>query len=201
VSLHHSTILEGDDIDRREGIPVTAIPRTLLDLFAQSNPKPAKQALERSERLGLLDTGAADSLISRCGRHRGRKWLSAALSIYRDPAMTRSWLERRFLDLVLRAGIARPSMNTFVEGYEIDAYWEMERFAVELDGYEFHRGRSAFESDRRRQEDLKLAGIEMVRFTARRVLDRPQEVVGRLGALLEQRRNELLSGRSTAGTG
>jgi very-short-patch-repair endonuclease len=66
-----------------------------------------------------------------------------------------------------------PSANVFVAGFELDMYWEWERFAVELDGYEFHSGRSSFERDRRRQKDLKLAGIEMVRITARRVRAEP----------------------------
>ncbi len=48
-------------------------------------------------------------------------------------------------------------------------YWARERFAVELDSFEFHRGRAAFERDRVRQEELKLAGIEMIRVTSRRI--------------------------------
>jgi very-short-patch-repair endonuclease len=201
LSIHHSTILASTDVALVERIPVTAVPRTLLDLAARPRAKSLERAIERSERRGLLDIAAVDWLIARCGRHPGRKRLAAALRLYRDPAFTRSWLERRFLDLVLAEGLPRPAVNTFVEGYEVDAYWEPERFAVELDGFDFHRGRSSFENDRRRQEELKLAGIEMVRFTARRILDRPSEVAHRVAALLEQRRNELSIGRSTAGTG
>jgi very-short-patch-repair endonuclease len=191
ITIHHSTILENVDIALHEAIPVTAVPRTLLDLAARSGLKLTERSVERSERLGLLDVTAVDSLIARCGRHPGRKRLDAILRIYRAPAFTRSWLERRFLDLVLAAKLPRPAINAFVEGYEIDAYWEAERFAVELDGYEFHRGRASFESDRLRQEELKLAGIEMIRITARRVTDRPAEVVRRVSALLEKRRQEL----------
>lgn len=201
LTIHHSTILLDADTALCEGIPVTAVPRTLLDLAARPRAKLVGRALERSERLGLLDVTAVDMLLARCGRHLGRKRLGAMLRLYRDPAFTRSWLERRFLDLVLAAKLPRPAVNTFVEGHEIDAYWDAERFAVELDGYEFHKGRASFEGDRRRQEDLKLAGIEMVRFTARRIGERPEEVVRRVASLLEQRRRELLSDRSTAGRG
>ena len=91
-------------------------------------------------------------------------------------AFTRSGLERRFLALVRRAGLPRPSMNLFVEGYELDAYWPDERFAVELDTYDYHGTPAAFEADRVRQEDLKLAGIEMVRITGTR-MDREPTVV------------------------
>jgi hypothetical protein len=134
---------------------------------------------------------AVDSLLRRCGRHTGRRRLFAALNLYRDPAFTRSRPERLVLDLILKAGLPRPATNVWVEGFELDMYWEHERFAVELDGYEFHRSRASFESDRRRQEELKLAGIEMVRFTARRIADQPEEVMRRLSQLLKARRLEL----------
>ncbi len=199
--MHHSTILTSEDAETCDGIPLTAVPRTLLDLFAGPRIKVAEGALQRSERLGLLDLGAVDALLARSGRHLGRKSLVGALSLYRDPSFARSWLERRLLQLVTTAGLPRPSLNAFVAGYEVDAYWERERFAVELDGYEFHRDRASFERDRRRQEDLKLAGIEMVRFTARRIADHPDDVVRRIDALLRRRRSELPTARSTAGTG
>ena len=88
-------------------------------------------------------------------------------------------------------GLPRPAINTFVEGHEIDAYWERERFAVEVDGWEAHRSRAAFENDPIRQEDLKLAGIDSIRLTARRIEREPALVAKRLGTLLKRRRREL----------
>jgi len=84
-----------------------------------------------------------------------------------------------------------PSANVFVAGFELDMYWEQARFAVELDGYEFHSSRKSFESDRRRQEELKLVGIEIMRFTAQRLADQPQDVMQRLSSFLEKRFLEL----------
>ena len=49
-------------------------------------------------------------------------------------------------------------MNFDVDGYELDAYWERERFAVELDIYETHGSPAAFERDRLRQDDLSCWG-------------------------------------------
>jgi very-short-patch-repair endonuclease len=74
-------------------------------------------------------------------------------------------------------------------------YWPDERFAVELDGYEAHGTRAAFERDPLRHEELKLKGIEMVRMTYRRVVHEPDVAAARLAALLTQRRREL-GGRS-----
>lgn len=188
--VHHAPALSKEDRVIREGIPVTALPRTLLDLAATIPDRRLERTIERSEQLGLFDLREIDALLERAGGHLGAGRLRRALAAYRDPAFTRSGLERRFLALVRKAGLPRPAMNTFVAGYEIDAYWEPERFAVELDGYATHGTRAAFERDRVRQEDLKLTGIEMVRLTAGRIDREPEVVVQRLTALLAVRRQE-----------
>jgi very-short-patch-repair endonuclease len=82
-------------------------------------------------------------------------------------------------------------MNLFVESYELDAYWPDLRFAVELDTYDHHGDPVAFERDRLRQEDLKLAGIEMTRVTGIRMDREPEVVATRLHRLLDQRRRDL----------
>jgi very-short-patch-repair endonuclease len=82
-------------------------------------------------------------------------------------------------------------MNFNFAGYELDAYWERERFVVELDVYETHGSHAAFERDRLRQEDLKLKGVEMIRITGPRLDREPAATVKRLGAHLEQRRRQL----------
>ncbi len=142
----------------------------------------------RPERLDLLDTAAIDALLQkRCGAP-GTAPLRQALEIYRDPVFARSRPERLLLDLVKRARLPRPAINTYVEGHEIDAYWERERFAVEVDGWDAHRSRVAFEQDPVRQEELKLAGIDSIRLTARRIEREPAQVAERLGILLARRR-------------
>jgi len=66
-----------------------------------------------------------------------------------------------------------------------------ERFAVELDTYDYHGNPTSFESDRLRQEDLKLAGIEMTRVTGVRMSREPTAVITRIRRLLAQRRDQL----------
>ncbi len=101
--------------------------------------------------------------------------LRRALALYQpDPTFTRSRFEQRFRRLVTHAGLRAPSMNFNVAGYELDAYWPELRFAVELDLFETHGTRAAFERDRLRQEELKLLGIEMIRVTAPRLQREPR---------------------------
>jgi very-short-patch-repair endonuclease len=78
-------------------------------------------------------------------------------------------------------------MNYVEEGFELDAYWPEFRFAVELDVFETHGTRAAFERDRKRQEDLLLAGIQMTRVTGPRLEREPDEVIRRVARLLSER--------------
>jgi very-short-patch-repair endonuclease len=133
-----------------------------------------------------------DELLARAGKHPGIGRLRSAVELYRpDPAVVRSGVERRFRALVRAAGLPAPAMNFNVAGFELDAYWPSHRFAVELDVFETHGTRAAFERDRRRQEELKLVGVEMVRITGTRLKREPGATIERLTTLLEQRQRQL----------
>jgi len=110
----------------------------------------------------------------------------------------RSNLEKRFRHLVIAAGLPRPQTNVAVEGYELDAYWEAEGFAVELDVYATHGSRRSFEADRERADDLLLAGIELIRVTDVRLEREPRETIARVAAHLARRRRTSEPRRSVA---
>ncbi len=188
IRLHHSQVLIEDDRAIRDRIPVTALPRTLLDLAAVLTPRGLERAIEHSERLDLFDLVPVEELLSRVKRHHGVRRLRRAVALYRhDPAFTREEFERRFLRLLRESSLPQPSVNFFTEGYELDVYWPHERFAIELDSFEFHGTRRAFERDHRRLEDLKVAGIEVVPVTWRRLNEDPQELLERISTLLADR--------------
>jgi very-short-patch-repair endonuclease len=187
--IHFSSILAAEDRGEREGLPVTSVPRTLLDLAIRSRPDQLDRHLERAEELDLLDVHAVEALLDRAGGHRGRGRLRRALALYEpDPAFTRSRFERSFQRHIRAAGLSAPAMNFNVAGFELDAYWPQYRFAVELDLFETHGTRAAFERDRLRQEQLKLLGVEMIRITRPRLQREPEAVIANLAALLERRR-------------
>jgi hypothetical protein len=185
--VHHAPSLGAEDRAESERIPVTTVACTLLNVAATGSQRRLDTAVQRAERLGLLDLGRIDASLGRRAGAPGTKPLREAIEIYRDDGFFRARSERLFLALVKRAGLPRPAINHFVAGHEVDAYWEAERFAVEVDGWEGHRSRASFENDPLRIEELKLAGIEAIRITARRIEQQPQAVGERLGLLLAQR--------------
>jgi hypothetical protein len=179
--------LTKEDRVLREGIPVTALSRTLLDLAATVRFDWLERMVERSEELELFDLRAVEGLLARTTGHPGHGRLRKAVALYQPMSFTRSGLEKRFLELCLEAGLPQPRMNYVEEGFELDAYWPEFRFAVELDVFETHGSRAAFERDRKRQEDLLLAGIQMTRVTAPRLEREPDEVMKRVSLLLSGR--------------
>lgn len=191
LHVHHCPALREEDAGFHEGVPVTAVARTLLDIASALRPRQLEQAIERSRLMGRLNLDAADRLLDEVRGHAGRSRLRRGLEMYRNPAFIRSGGELRFLELLREAGLPRPRVNTFVHGFEVDLYWEPERFAVELDSWDAHRTRRAFEDDPRRHEELKLAGIELVRFTGRRLSREPDQIAERIRIFLRRRRAEL----------
>ena len=195
----HYARLEPDDRTVVDAIPVTSPARTVLDLAASEPRRKLDRLLERADEREILDRRRFEALAARAGGHPGRAKFATALAAYRpEEAILRSDLERRFRDLIQRAGLPRPQTNVVVEGYELDAYWEAEGFAVELDVYATHGSPRSFEADRERADDLLLAGIELIRVTDARLGREPRETIARVAAHLARRRATIRPRRSVA---
>jgi hypothetical protein len=195
----HFARLEPDDRAVVDGIPVTSPARTVLDLAPDESQRDLGRLLRRADELQLLDRRRFEALAARAGGHPGRVKFATALRTFKpEVATVRSDLERRFRRLVLAAGLPTPQTNVVVEGYELDAYWEAEGFAVELDVYATPGSRLSFETDREREDDLLLAGIELIRVTDVRLEREPQKTIARVAAHLERRRRAAGPRRSVA---
>ena len=88
-----------------------------------------------------------------------------------------SELERDAHTLLDRAGISGWVTNAPVLEYLVDILFRAEKLVVELDGWEVHGTRFAFEADRRRRNHIEAAGYRVLNFTARQVRDDPQWVI------------------------
>ncbi|HWJ43227.1 MAG TPA: hypothetical protein VNR67_07325 [Solirubrobacterales bacterium] len=168
---------------------MTAVSRTLLDLAATVRFDRLEKMIERSEELELFDLRPVEDLLARTVGHHGHGRLRRAIALYRPTSFTRSGLERRWLELVVEAGLPQPHTNYVEQGFELDCYWPEFRFAVELDVFETHGTRAAFERDRERQEELLLAGITVTRVTGPRLDREPDEVIRRVARLLARQRS------------
>jgi very-short-patch-repair endonuclease len=167
ISLHRSSTLSSTDCTRRDGVPVTKPARTLRDLRAVISEPQWAAAVREAEFLRLpIDGVISDS---------------------NSPDRTRTDLESSFMALVRRHRLPRPEVNVPVDGYEVDFLWRDRRLIVEVDGWESHRGRSAFEEDRARDTRLKTLGHDVLRFTWRQIESDSRSIAAAIRAVLTRR--------------
>jgi very-short-patch-repair endonuclease len=167
----HRCKLVAEDVTTRDGFPVTTVARTLFDLAEAVSYEELQGAAEEADRLKLLRLGELEAV---CGRGRGRRALRPMrrlLSELKAPEEGRSPLEIRFMAFVRTHRLPEPVQNVHVLGHEVDALWPSAKLVVELDSWEHHAHRAAFERDRARDPKLLIAGYRTIRVTHRR-LDR-----------------------------
>lgn len=183
IKFHRTRRL--DPLDRAivRGIPVTSLARTLLDAAGVIAPRHLRQAYLEAGRRGLLD---ADDLARVVTEYKGKRGIGQLRNLLAADnstlVRTRSQLEVAFFDFCREEALPEPLSNHRVHGYELDAYWPDARLAVELDSWEFHQGRGAFERDRRKVADLKMFDIDVVPVTDQRLKGER----GKLAAILRE---------------
>jgi len=177
LRIHRSRTLTPADVTSVRGIAITDPHRTLVDLARTLKGRPLERMVNRAERLIDFERLARTAPPS----------LQAVLNAY-TAITTRSELEERFLELCDEHGIPRPEVSARVEG-------------VEVDGYAFHRSPAAFETDRARDAEFGMRGMDGEAARAhpdhaprglgrrrRRALGRASPTSGRVATALRRRR-------------
>jgi very-short-patch-repair endonuclease len=163
IVLHRSRTLTASSCTRRDGIPVTRPARTLADIRPLLSPAQFNAVVREAEFLRLPIDDQVDT----------------------DGARTE--LEHRMLALCRRHRIPQPEVNVRIDRFEVDCLWPDQRLIVEVDGWESHRTRSAFEADRVRDARLAVLGYEVVRFTWRQLTRDRAAVAKTIRSLLRAR--------------
>ena len=174
--LTRSSTLAPDEVTTRDGIPVTTVARTILDLAAIQPRSAIEKAIREAEFLRLFDRDELERLLVRHKRRKGTRELRAGIGAAAEERnRTRSELEDRFIRLLLDAQLPAPELNAMLEldsaTLEADALWRDRKLIVELDGWQAHGTRTAFESDRERDLALAADGWTTVRITWRGLKD------------------------------
>jgi Protein of unknown function (DUF559) len=184
--IHRSRTLTRADVRRQLGIRVTSPARTLLDCAPTLTSQRLTRAVNDALRSPYMNHAQLADVVARCPGHRGATRLRTFVAVSGGP--TRSEFEDLFLAFCGDHGLPKPLVNTLVCGYEVDALFPAERVIVELDGWDFHNDRAAFERDRNRDADLLAAGFVTVRITWERLIERPALEAARLRRILATRR-------------
>lgn len=185
ICLHRGQIHAGEATERA-GIPVTTVARTLFDLAEAVDREQLRRAWEEADRLKLLNLRAIERVCELgYGRHALRP-IRPLLAEARVPVTTRSPLEDRFAEFCREhlADLPAPQTNVSILDHEVDAYWSSHRLAVEMDSWEFHGHRAAFERDRARDAKMQTAGYRVLRFTHRQLETEAPRITTQLRTML-----------------
>jgi len=202
--VHTARSMDGRDVTTVDGLPVTSGTRTLIDLAAGT---------DRGTLTTYLDSALRDRTTTEDFLHRrlvelrthGRAGLAKLLDVIAGAEATRgghSWLERRFLELLVAAGLPRPDTQDVVTRrtsrlIRVDCRFPGTPVVVELLGYGFHRTRLQLDVDSARLNQLVLDGFVPLQFTYTMVVSEPATCVAAVRTALDP----VTAGRRLTGSG
>ncbi|HXF29879.1 MAG TPA: type IV toxin-antitoxin system AbiEi family antitoxin domain-containing protein [Solirubrobacterales bacterium] len=192
VAAHRDGSVQPIDKTVLHGIPCTSVARTLLD-FAGVEPEwRVRKAVAQAEVLRILDKPRLGALLKRSRRRRGVARLRLILdTIHPQTERTRSELERLFLELCATRAVAEPEVNVWLPAadgrrYQADFLWRDSNLIIEADSRRFHDTDSAFLADRKRRQQLELAGWRVSSCTWEEVEREPRRLALTVQGLLAQ---------------
>lgn len=164
VLVHRRPNLQVAEVVIQNGIPVTSVVRTLIDIAARLNQSDIERAVNAADRLGLIDP---ETLAEALAQHPGKRGVGALRNTLceRTFRLTDSELERRFLRLVGEMGLPMPLTQQRLNGFRVDFVWPELKLVVETDGLRYHRTPAQQVRDRRRDQAHLAAGFTPLRFT------------------------------------
>jgi very-short-patch-repair endonuclease len=162
IAVHRRANLDSLGLTRHRGIPVTTPVCTLIDLATRLAADELEAAINEADKRELTDPEALRAALAGQVGRPGAAILRRTLD-RRTFTLTDSELERRFLPLARRAGLAPPLTQQWVNGFKVDFYWPELGLVVETDGLRYHRTPAQQTRDRLRDQAHAAAGLVPLR--------------------------------------
>jgi very-short-patch-repair endonuclease len=181
VKVRRSRV-DSKDATTWRNIPVTTVPRTLVDL---ARVLPVDDLARACHEAGVRH-GTTPAMVE--GVLARRPLSPGAAKLRRimrgDAHVSLSRLESRFLERLRAAGLPLPQTNRPAGGRRVDCRWPEQRLTVELDSYRYHHSRHAWQQDHRREREARARGDDFRRYTWEDVVEQPQRMLSELRAVL-----------------
>lgn len=181
----HRALVPAGERTRREGLPVTTLARTLLDVAASEPTRVVEQALDGADTQRVLDLGAIERVAPPgCGRPGARHLWSVLRRHHPGTTITKSKKEEAMLAICRARGLPHPAVNAYVEGWEVDFVWHAHRFGVEVQSTAFHATSQRIGRDAEKEADLMAAGWQVLHVADRQLVHEPGRTAQRVAAVL-----------------
>jgi very-short-patch-repair endonuclease len=188
ICVHRVGAIDRREVRTRAGIALTSAARTLLDIAPRLSQRSLELAFDEALTRELTTIEAIGGVTARYPQRKGAARLRGLACPDRPTTVTRSEGEERFLAMLRRAGLPEPEVNARLGRFVADFLWRAERVVVEIDGYDYHRGRAAFERDHERDAEHQHDDFLVIRVTWRQLEREPEALLVRVATALERRR-------------
>jgi hypothetical protein len=165
----HCADLARQDVTAIDGIPVTSLARTFLDLACIVSDSALERAMNQAVIIEKFDMRAIEDLLRRSKGRRGIRRLRRVLERgdLSGRNVPKSGLEVRFAELCDAAGLPKPEINRYLllgdEYHEVDFLWRKQRVVIETDGCRYHSSGWQRARDERRDQLLSTHGFTHAR--------------------------------------
>jgi very-short-patch-repair endonuclease len=180
--ITHRVRLDRRDVSEYRGVPVTTVPRTLVEMAGRFDLDSLAAVCHEAQIRFRVRAPQVEAALQRYPNAKGAANL---MRIFRGEAhILLSPLERNFLALLRAAKFPLPQTNRRAGGRYVDCRWPEHRLTVELDSYTYHHTRHAWQQDHQREREARARGDEFRRYTRDDLKDDPRGVVSELRLLL-----------------
>ena len=187
--LHETRQWLQGDVRNLGGIRTTSIPRTLLDLGSVVDSASVESAFEEALRKRRTSPGELRARLSQAGRgHDGAATLRRLLDRY--PGIpTGSELELEFEKFLRRFSLPRAVRQHVITDLRgpicrADFAYPEDKIAIEIESFEWHAHRTAFDADVDKTNRLAAADWKPFPVTKRHLREEQRDLAERLGRLL-----------------
>ncbi|MEO6822405.1 MAG: DUF559 domain-containing protein [Candidatus Nanopelagicales bacterium] len=182
----HRVPLPDADVAVREGVPTTALVRTVVDCLLWLPADSGRAMYVDAQRRGLFRPADIRSYLinspCRHGMHRAWEVLNEASGAYSEAEVRCHRLLR---------GARLDGWRANVDLYDdvgligaADVLFDLARVVIELDGRAYHSDSTAFQADRTKQNRLVAQGYSVLRFTWDDLTTRPGYVLDAIRSAL-----------------
>ncbi|HEX4344086.1 MAG TPA: type IV toxin-antitoxin system AbiEi family antitoxin domain-containing protein [Solirubrobacteraceae bacterium] len=171
IVIHRARTVHRLDLATFDDIPVTIVPRILLDIAPTTEPTQLTRACHEAWVRHGTTPRHVEACIARNPTKPGARRLRTALG----REVTLSELEDGFLALLREHALPAPQTNVSRHGDKVDCHWPQLDLTIELHSFRYHATRAAFETDlARRRRSRHLA------FSYGDVFERPADTIAEI---------------------
>jgi predicted transcriptional regulator of viral defense system len=185
----HTSDLPADQRTMRHGVPVTSVPRTVIDLARTTSLREGIVVADSALHAKQTTKAELYNVISRCARWPGISQARRAVDF--SDALAESPFESIARLVFDERGLPRPELQAWVGddnliAGRVDFYWRAHSTIAEADGAIKYGDPGRAQQQLQRDDDLRRAGFQVVHFTWKQLHLNPDQVIQSIRAAFAQ---------------